>query len=78
MRTERTNDLERRQNEHANDDDLGALIFEVDRRTDDYAAQRGREQIIHELFDPPLNRINPISPNNPRRDDYLDAGRLLD
>jgi RHS repeat-associated protein len=73
MRTGRTNDLARREREHRG----SGLIFEVDKRTDDYAAQRGREQIIHDKYIPPLNKIRPISPNNPNRDKYLEAGQAL-
>ncbi len=73
MRTGRTNDLERRRQEHGRDPELRPFNFEVDRRTDDYAQQRGREQVVHNQYDPPLNRIQPISPRNPRRQEYLDA-----
>jgi hypothetical protein len=73
MRTGRTSDLSRREREHSG----SGLIFEVDKRTDDYDAQRGREQIIHDRYNPSLNRIRPISPNNPNRDRYLEAGRAL-
>jgi hypothetical protein len=39
---------------------------------------RGR-QLLHDAFQPPLNRINPISPNNQNRDRYLEeAERFLE
>ena len=80
-KTGRTNDLARREAE------LGRKhpdqAFEVDKRTDSYPAQRGREQIIHDANPSAhaqnggLDRINGISPKNPRRDEYLQAGREL-
>jgi RHS repeat-associated protein len=77
MRTGRTNNLLRREREHGRDAILKNFAFEVDKVTDNYAAQRGREQILHDLFNPPLNRVNPISARNPRKEAYLDAGRKL-
>ena len=77
MRTGRTNNLIRREGEHLRNPATRELNFEVDRATDSYAAQRGREQIIHDAHDPPLNKVRPISPKNPRRDEYLEAGRNL-
>jgi hypothetical protein len=41
--------------------------------TDNPAARRGLEQILHDQFSPPLNKINPISPINPNRGAYMDA-----
>ena len=73
MRTGRTKDLERRAREHRRDDETADFVFEVDRRTDVYAQQRGREQILHEKCRPPLNKISPISAKNPRRQEYLEA-----
>ena len=69
----RTNDLARREAEHWRDPIKGQLRFEVDWRTDDYAVRRGREQMLYEHYRPPLNRIRPISPRNPRLQEYLDA-----
>lgn len=77
-RTGRTNDLGRRAGEHGRRPDTADLKFEVDRRTDVYAQQRGREQVIHDTHKPPLNKVNPISPTNPRRQDYLDAAKKLE
>jgi RHS repeat-associated protein len=78
VRTGRTNDLARRQGEHARDPKTKGLDFEVDRRTDVYAEQRGREQMLHNQHKPPLNKVNPVSPRNPRRQDYLDAANNLE
>jgi RHS repeat-associated protein len=78
VRTGRSNNLPRREGEHARDPATRDLEFEVDRRTDDYAAQRGREQIIHDQHNPPMNRVRPVSPRNPRREEYEKAGKALD
>jgi hypothetical protein len=78
VRTGRTNDLERRELEHGRNPVFKDYRFEVDRQTDDYAEQRGREQIIHDLHQPSLNKIKPISDDNPRRDEYLEAGSRLE
>jgi RHS repeat-associated protein len=77
MRTGRSNDLDRRAREHARDPALASLQFAIDAETDSYAEQRGREQIIHDLYNPPLNKISPISPRNPRRDCYIAAGKAM-
>ena len=77
MRTGRTNDLNRRRGEHARDQATKDLRFEIDRRTDNYAQQRGREQIIHDRYNPPLNVIEPIRANHPLRVYYLRAGNEL-
>jgi hypothetical protein len=77
MRTGRTNDFERRREEHRRDPVTKSFDFRIDVRTDDYATQRGREQVIHEMYRPPLNKIEPISPRNPRRQEYLDAAAKL-
>jgi hypothetical protein len=75
MKTGRSKDLGRREKE------LGRkhpdLEFKPDKRTDAYEEQRGREQIIHDEYDPPLDKINPISPTNPKREEYIKAGSKL-
>ena len=73
MRSGRTNDFNRRASEHQNDPALGAMNFEQAHKTDVYRQQRGLEQITHEQYQPPLNKINPISPTNSRRQEYIDA-----
>lgn len=78
LRTGRTRDLERRRKEHRRDPQTRPLNFRVDRYTDSYAEQRGREQFLHERYLPPLNQIQPISPKNPRRQKYLDAAQRLE
>jgi len=78
-RTGRTNDLNRRRGEHRRSNETKDLEFEVDRRTDNYAQQRGREQVIHDQHpEADLNKKSPISPNNPRRNEYLDAAKELE
>jgi hypothetical protein len=78
MRTGRTKDLERRKGEMLRDPATKDLVFKPDRTTDDYCEQRGREQIIHDLYRPPLDRINAISSRNPNRKKYLDAAERMD
>jgi len=77
MRSGRTNDLRRREREHARDPNLGRYNFETDRRTDSYPAQRGREQMLHDRYRPLLNQREPISPTNPRRQEYMRRGGAL-
>jgi len=77
MRTGRTNDLARRQLEHARDPVLKNYDFETVHQTDSYAEQRGLEQMLHDSYRPPLNKINPISPSNPRSPSYMDAARTF-
>jgi hypothetical protein len=71
----RTKDLARRAAEHERDAVKWQFEFEVDWRTDDYAVQRGREQMLYDLYQPPLNRVRPISLRNPRLEEYLNAAR---
>jgi len=57
VRTGRTNDLNRRQSEHRRSTSTSELVFERDWLTNDYAVQRGREQMLHEQHQPVLNKI---------------------
>jgi RHS repeat-associated protein len=75
MRTGRSGDLARRGAEHGRDPALRDLTYEPVHRTDVYAEQRGLEQLLHQTHQPPLNKIRPISPQNPRLDDYLGAAK---
>ena len=78
-RTGKTNDLNRRQKEHGRGRDARDLDFEVDRRSDNEVARRGREQRIYDQHpEADLNKKRPISPNNPRRDEYLREGDTLE
>jgi len=74
----RTNSLARRRAEHALDPIKGQLQFQIDWITDDYKVQRGREQILYDLYRPPLNRIRPISPRNSNLQRYLEAARRFE
>lgn len=77
MKTGRTKDLARREKE------LGRkhpdLDFKVDKRTDNYAQQRGREEIIYNQQNPaaPLDKIRPINPSNENAARYRKAGKQL-
>jgi hypothetical protein len=79
VRTGRTNDLERRAAEHANDPVTQDLDFQTEYRTDDYAEQRGLEQDLYDRYPEAqvqnggLNKIRPISPSNPNLSDYMQA-----
>jgi len=73
VRTGRTNDLARRQAEHARDPVLGKYTFDVLARTDVYNEQRGLEQSAYEAYDAPLNYVRPIGLRNPNRSSYLQA-----
>ncbi len=78
-RTGETKDLERRKKEHQRGKETSDLDFEVDRRSDDRAARRGREQEIYDRHpDADLNKKQPISPRNPRREEYMEAGKKLE
>ena len=73
MRTGRTGDLAQRRIQHALDPALGDYEFEPVYRTDNYAEQRGLEQELDWVHNPPLNYIRPISPQNPNLLKYLGA-----
>ena len=77
-RTGMTNNLKRREGEHRRGKETGDLEFVIDTKSDDPIARRGREQILYD--DNPkadLNRRRPISPKNPKLEEYLKAGREL-
>ena len=73
VRTGRTNDLARRQAEHARDPVLGKYTFDVLARTDVYNEQRGLEQNAYDAYNAPLNYVQPIGWRNPNRSTYLQA-----
>ena len=75
MRCGRSCDLDRRQGEHSRDPKLENYKFDPIYKTDDPKAQRGLEQHLHETHNPPLDKINPVSPNNPNLGEYLKAAR---
>jgi RHS repeat-associated protein len=69
----RTNNLARREAEHARSSP--ELRFNAEFQSNSREVQRGAEQILHDRHQPPLNRIQPISPRNPRRSQYINAAR---
>jgi hypothetical protein len=76
VRTGRTSNLIFRRARH----DLTyekSLKFVVDRRTNSYFAQRGREQIINQRYRAILDKQNAISPLNPMKPIYMKAGSQL-
>lgn len=73
LRTGRTKNLPQRELQHRRDPELPPHQFEILHETDIYAQQRGLEQIAHEAYNPPLNKINPISPSNPNKPAYMKA-----
>jgi hypothetical protein len=81
VRTGRTKNLSARQSQHANDPALGEFESNVEYRTNDYAEQRGLEQMIYDAnpqaqaANGGFNKIRPISPLNLRRQTYLDAAQ---
>ena len=75
VRSGRTNDLARREAEHARDPALAGYQFEPAFRTDSLLQQRGLEQILHDQYNPPLNKIRPISPSNGNLPIYMNAAK---
>jgi RHS repeat-associated protein len=73
VRTGRTNDFVRRAAEHFRSPATTEFTFKVLYETDEKAAQRGVEQYVHNLHSPLLNKIQPISPLNPRGPAYMKA-----
>jgi hypothetical protein len=52
---------------------LKTFKFDAVFRTNIKAEQRGLEQSLHNLHAPPLNKIRPISPLNPKGPGYMRA-----
>jgi len=75
MRVGRTNNLLRRQAEHARNPQLKYYRFKPIHHTDSYMQQRGLEQMLYDKYAPPLNKIRPISPRNPNLQSYLNAAK---
>ena len=82
-RTGTTNDLRRRKNELGRNPETKDLKFEIDKRSDDYAARRGREEIIYNQHPEALkengglNKQRAIDPNNERIKEYRRKGKKL-
>ena len=78
MRTGMATNLIKRKSDHKSD--YPGLVFEVDKRSSSKDARRGREQIIHDLHNPPYDKQNPIKEKNYTPEEYkrmMDAGRKL-
>jgi len=73
MRNGRTNDLVRREAEHARHPDTKDFDFVVKHRTDSSMERRGLEQRQLDTERGPLDKIRGIDPKNSRRQEYLDA-----
>lgn len=73
MRSGRSKDLDRREQEHARNPMLQGYQFEVVHRTDSYPQQRGLEQFLHNLYNPPMNYNKPIRPSNSNYAPYMRA-----
>jgi RHS repeat-associated protein len=73
----RSNNLDRRAGEHARDAGKSDLEFKVDKRTDSYPAQRGREQQLYDQHRPAQNKVRPVSPKNRNAERYRKAAGNL-
>jgi len=75
MRTGRTGNLEQRMAQHQRNPLFKDFGFEPVWRTDDYATQRGLEQMLYTKAKAPYDKIKPISPNNVNIEEYMRAGK---
>jgi hypothetical protein len=76
MRGGQTNNHKRREGEHSRDRILGKYRYDPVYKTDDYATRRGLEQMLHDKYDPPLDKQRPIDPRNREKfQRYLGAAR---
>lgn len=79
VRTSRSSDLAAREAAHANDPILGRYRFQVEYRTNDYAEQRGLEELIYRRHPGAMaanggyNKIGAISARNRLREQYMRA-----
>lgn len=79
QRSGRTNDFIRREGEHGRDPALRDFSLRPAFRSDNYSTVRGLEQIFHEVYNPPYNRIRATDPRKPATSQYLqDAHRYLE
>ncbi|MEV7549720.1 RHS repeat-associated core domain-containing protein [Amycolatopsis sp. NPDC089917] len=82
VRTGRTNNLQRREREHARGKDTADYKFQAEYRTDVYREQRGLEQIVWMLNGRPtmsgVRRTAGVNVKNRNYNNYMDAaGRFL-
>ena len=77
VRTGRTNNLARREREHARADDTADFSFQVEYRTDAYRQQRGLEQVIWMVNGRPtlqgVRKTSPVDVRNKNYNNYMDA-----
>lgn len=79
VRTGRSSNLAARQAAHANSSVLGEFRFQVEYETDNYAEQRGLEQMLYDqnpsaqAMNGGFNYIRGISLSNPNLAEYLQA-----
>ncbi|WP_407560889.1 RHS repeat-associated core domain-containing protein [Streptomyces sp. 184] len=77
VRTGRTNDLQRREREHARADGTADYRFQVEYRTDVYKEQRGLEQVVWMLNGRPtlpgVRRTAGVDARHPKYNEYMDA-----
>jgi hypothetical protein len=76
LRTGLTNNLARRQAEHARTYSAN-IEFRVLHYSNDRKVRRGLEQMAHQRYRPILNRVSPISRFNPRKNVYMNAARAF-
>jgi RHS repeat-associated protein len=75
VKSGRSNDLTRRQGELERNSKYEDYDFQRVYRTDDYATQRGLEQMLHDAFKPVLDLIRPVSPQNANAGRYMEAAK---
>jgi hypothetical protein len=51
--------------------------YATEHYTDDYATQRGLEQLMYDNYQPPLNINRPIGPKNSNGPSYLNAAKAF-
>jgi RHS repeat-associated protein len=75
MRSGRTINLVARERQHLRDPVLKVFRFRAMYKTNIKEELRGLEQYLDDIYDPPLNKIRPISPLNPKGPEYMRAAR---
>jgi len=73
VRVGRTGNFDAREGQYARDANYFDLKFNEVINSDNYAVQRGMEQILIDEYNPPMNVYNGISPQNPNAGTYFRA-----
>jgi hypothetical protein len=73
VRVGHTKNLSVRRGQYRRDPNYFDLTFNIEYYTNDYATQRGLEQMMYENHNPSLNIYRPINPSNKNRPSYLRA-----